>query len=138
MNLLLFMRKYATIKRPISKLDKITLIIKEEIPMMTMRKILAVALCVLAMLSVMAIVANAAVDPSRPPDAETTTPGTTTPQKPLSDQIMEWWESTKVWLEPLYRFSFQGFSKALVAAFQGLLALVGLNFWQGGLFGFLA
>jgi len=98
-----------------------------------MRKILAIVLCVLAMLSVMAIAAGAA-----PGDAPVPyDPEPTEPSKPLGDQIMEWWESIRVWLEPLYKFSFQGLSKALVVAVQGFFALVGLNFWQGGLFGFL-
>jgi len=100
-----------------------------------MRKILAVVLCMFVMLSAMAVVASASTPPAPDP------PGTTdpeTPNKPLGDLIMEWWEATKVWFEPLYRFSFQGLSKALVAGFQGLLALVGLNFWSGGLFGFLS
>ncbi|MCL2300379.1 MAG: hypothetical protein FWC27_09585, partial [Firmicutes bacterium] len=62
---------------------------------------------------------------------------TTAPEKSLGEQILEWWESVKVWLEPLYQFSFQGLSQALVVAVQGFFALIGLNFWQGGIFGFL-
>ena len=102
--------------------------------MMTLRKILAIALCACALFAFMAVTANAAYPPpdSTPPTVDPETPG-----KPLGEQIMEWWESVKPWLEPLYQFSFQGFSKALVAGFQWLLSLVGLNFWQGGLFGFL-
>jgi len=102
---------------------------------MTMRKLLAIVLCVCAVLCAMSVAAAAAPPPPDPPGTGTTT--SDTPGKPLGDQIMEWWESIKPWLEPLYQFSFQGFSKMLVAAFQGLLALVGLNFWTGGLFGFL-
>ena len=100
---------------------------------MTMRKILAIVLCMFAMLSVMAVAAKA--EPPAPDPPGTSDPAT--PSKPLGDQIMEWWESIKVWLEPLYKFSFQGLSKALVVAVQGFFALIGLNFWQGGLFGFL-
>ena len=103
--------------------------------MMTMRKILAIVLCVCAVLCAMSVAASAAYPP---PDAAPPTVDSDTPGKPLGDQIMEWWESIKPWLEPLYMFSFQGLSKMLVAAFQGLLALVGLNFWTGGLFGFLS
>ena len=102
---------------------------------MTMRKILAVVLCVCAMLSVMAVVA--AADDPPPPEPEPTTTAPTTTKKPLADQINEFWEKIKVWLEPFYRFSFQGISQALVVAFQWLLSLLGLNFWEGGLFGFL-
>ena len=101
---------------------------------MTMRKLLAIALCACALFTFMAVTANA--EPPKPDDPSTVTPDPT-PGKPLGEQIMEWWESVKPWLEPLYQFSFQGLSKALVAGFQWLLSLVGLNFWQGGLFGFL-
>jgi len=104
-----------------------------------MRKILAIALCVCAVLSVMAVVAaanQAAVDQAEPvattyppPDSTTTTAGPTTTKKPLGDQINDFWESIKPWFEPLYKFSFQGLSQALVLAFQWLLRIVGIGTW---------
>jgi len=103
--------------------------------MMTLRKILAIALCACALFAFMAVTANAANPP--PDDPSTVTPDPV-PGKPLGEQIMEWWESVKPWLEPLYQFSFQGLSKALVVAVQGFIALFQLNFWTGGLFGFLS
>jgi len=103
---------------------------------MTLRKILAIVLCMFAMLSVMAVAAKA-VDHPKPDDPSTIKTDPDNPSKPLGDQIMEWWESTKVWLDPLFKFSFQGLSKALVVAVQGFIALFQLNFWEGGLFGFL-
>ena len=96
---------------------------------MTMRKILSVLLCVCAVLSVMAVVASALdLDPP-PPDTPTTAPAETTTKKPLGDQISDAWAKIKVWFEPLYRFSFQGLSQALVTAFQWLLRLVGIGTW---------
>ena len=91
--------------------------------MMTMRKILAVVLCVCAVLSVMAVVTKALPPP---PETETTTTATTTTKGP-GDQINDTWEKIKVWFEPLFKFSFQGFSQLLWRAFYGLLMLVGLN-----------
>ena len=96
---------------------------------MTMRKILAVLLCVCAVLSVMAVVASALDREPPPPDPPTTTPAETTTKKPLGDQINDIWEKIKVWFEPLYRFSFQGLSQALVTAFQWLLRIVGIGTW---------
>ena len=112
--------------------------------MMT-RKILAVLLCVCAVISVMAIVArsidipeaavtqNISADPTTPTTATTTTTG-----KPLAQQITDGWERIKPYFDMIYMFGFQGLSQLLVVGFQGLLAAFGLNFWQGGLFGFLA
>ena len=90
---------------------------------MTMRKILAVLLCVCAALTVMAVAARASAEP---PTAPTTT---TTTQKPLGDRINDFWESIKPWFEPLYKFSFQGLSQALVTAFEWLLRVVGIGTW---------
>ena len=111
---------------------------------MTTRKILAVLLCVCAVFSVMAIVArsielppaavsqNISADPTVP-----TTPAPTTTAKTPAQQITDGWERFKPIFDTIYMFGFQGLSQLLVVGFQGLLAWAGLNFWQGGMFGFL-
>ena len=111
---------------------------------MTMRKVLAVLLCVCAMISVMALVARSIEVPEAAAaqniSAEPTTPTTTTPastEKSLADRITDGWESFKPFFDLMYKFGFQGLSQLLVVGFQGLLAWAGLNFWQGGLFGFI-
>jgi len=110
---------------------------------MTMRKILAVVLCVCAVLSVMGAVAYSAhaapapVQVNADPSSLPTNPPVTTTAKPLGDQIAEGWEKFKPYFDLIYQFVFQGFSKTLVAGFQWLIAMAGLNFWEGGLFGFL-
>ena len=112
---------------------------------MTLRKILAVLLCVCAMITVMVVVARsidvpeAAVtqdissDPTTKPT--TTAPATT---KSAGDQILDGWEKFKPYFDLIYKFGFQGLSQLLVVGFQWLLSAVGLNFWTGGLFGFLS
>jgi len=112
---------------------------------MAMRKILAVVLCVCAVLSVMAVVAHSInADPvsaqvgAQDISALPTTPAPTTTTKPLGDQIADGWEQFKPYFDMIYKFFFQGFSQTLVVGFQWLLSLVGLNFWEGGLFGILA
>ena len=111
---------------------------------MTTRRILAVLLCVCAMISVMAIVARSINLPeaavtqdisSDPTTKPTTTAPTTT--KSTGDQILDGWEKFKPYFDLIYMFGFQGLSQLLVVGFQWLLSAVGLNFWQGGLFGFL-
>jgi len=108
-----------------------------------MRKLLAVVLCVCAVLSVMGAVAysaHAAPAPVQVNADPSNLPGTTVPPttaKPLGDQINDTWERIKPYFDLIYQFVFQGFSKTLVAGFQWLLAMAGLNFWEGGLFGFL-
>jgi len=104
---------------------------------MTMRKILAVVLCMCAVLSVMAIVAFAGPAQKDPPAPEPATTEATT-KKPLAEQITETWEKIKPYFNLIYQYTFQALSKGLVAGFQWLLSLVGLNFWEGGLFGFLS
>ncbi len=107
---------------------------------MTLRKILAIVLCVCAVLSVMVLVAHAAQD-NQPaaqkatPTAitETTTSAATTTTKGSGERILETWEALKPYFEWIYQFSFQGLSQVLVKAFQWLLSSVGLNLWQGGL-----
>ena len=112
---------------------------------MTTRRILAVLLCVCAMISVMAIVARsinlpeAAISQDISSDPTTTTkPPSTTTDKSLAQQITDGWEKFKPYFDLIYKFSFQGLSQLLVVGFQWLLSAVGLNFWTGGLFGFLS
>lgn len=108
---------------------------------MTMRKLLAVVLCMLTVMSVVALAARAggASEGDAPlPSEQSTNPTTVPTTKPLGDRIAEGWEKIKPYFDWIYKFSFQGISQALVAAFQWLLSLVGLNFWQGGMFGFLS
>jgi len=113
---------------------------------MTMRKILSVLLCVCAMVSVMALVARSIDSPEAaarddistdPTTTTTTTTGPTTTTKSDAQKITDGWEKIKPYFELIYKFVFQGLSQLLVVGFQWLLSLVGLNFWQGGLFGFL-
>ncbi|MCL2494029.1 MAG: hypothetical protein FWE98_00045 [Oscillospiraceae bacterium] len=108
---------------------------------MTTRKVLAVLLCVCAVISVMAIVARSyelpqavvSFDISALPT--TTAPPTTT--KSNAQQILDGWEWFKPYFDAIYKFVFQGLSKFLVVAFDLLLAIVGLNLWDGGLFTWL-
>jgi len=115
---------------------------------MTTRKILAVLLCVCAMISVMALVARSidlpeaavtqdiSADPTTTAKPTTTAPASTT--KSLAQQITDGWESFKPYFDLIYKYTFQGLSQLLVVGFQWLLQAAGLNFWQGGLFGFLS
>jgi len=96
--------------------------------MSTMRRILAVVLCVCAVLSVMAVAASA---------ADTTPPEETTPPKSVGDSLLEGWENIKPFFTWIYENGLLAISKWLVVAFEWLLSLVGLNFWEGSLFGFL-
>jgi hypothetical protein len=112
---------------------------------MTTRRILAVLLCACAMISVMAVVARsinlpeAAVTQDISADPTTPTkPPATTAEKGLAQQITEGWEKFKPYFDMIYKFGFQGLSQLLVVGFQWLLSAVGLNFWQGGLFGILS
>ena len=108
---------------------------------MTTRKVLAVLLCVCAVISVMAIVARSyelppAVGTFNVSALPTTTaPPTTT--KSNAQQILDGWEWFKPYFDAIYKFVFQGLSKFLVVALEVLLAVVGLNLWEGGLFGWL-
>jgi len=110
---------------------------------MTTRKLLAVLLCMCAVFSVMAIVARSINVPEDvlPQDIiVVTTPATTTAPsttKSTAQQITDWWEGFRPYFELIYKFGFQGLSQLLVVGFQWLLSLVGLNFWPGGMFGFL-
>ncbi|MDR2686623.1 MAG: hypothetical protein LBB75_02635 [Oscillospiraceae bacterium] len=111
---------------------------------MTMRKILSVLLCVCAVISVMAVVARSIDLPqaavSQEISADPTTPTTAAPAsttKSLAQQITDGWEKFKPTFDLIYKFGFQGLSQLLTVGFQWLLSAVGLNFWQGGLFGFL-
>ena len=91
---------------------------------MTMRKILAVLLCVCALLSVMAVAAAAVEYP--------TVPGTTTPadpKKPLGDQINDAWQSFMSWFKPLYEGIFPAIGLGLAKAFEWLLRIVGIGTW---------
>ena len=72
-----------------------------------------------------------------PTTSTTTTTSAASTTKSLAQQITDGWESFKPYFDIIYKFGFQGLSQLLVVGFQGLLAWAGLNFWQGGLFGFL-
>jgi hypothetical protein len=98
-----------------------------------MRRILSVVLCVCALLSVMAVAASAAA----PPAPETSAPAETTAPKSGGDQIMDTWEKIKPFFTWIYQNGLLAISRGLVVAFEWLLSAVGLNFWQGGLFGAL-
>ena len=93
---------------------------------MTMRKILAVLLCVCALFSVMAV-AVAAADPPPPDPPTTTTP--TEPNKTVGDQINEAWQSFMSWFKPLYEGVFPAVGRGLALAFEWLLRLVGIGTW---------
>lgn len=104
---------------------------------MTLRKLLAVLLCICAMGSVMVVVANATqntqaqvlaqanndVRPSE--DEEDEEPEETT--KSVAEKITEGWEKIKPYFDWIYKIGFQGLSQALVVGFQWLLNLVGLS-----------
>ena len=100
---------------------------------MTMRKILAVLLCVCAVLSVMAVVASsieppeiAAVQGVSEEPTTTAAPTQATTEKSTADKITEGWEKVKPYFDLIYKFFFQGFSQVLVVGFQWLLSIAGL------------
>ena len=104
---------------------------------MKIRKILAVLLCVLTVLSVMTAVAYAANSRSGvialidPPTLESTTSAAPATTVDFWSQVGNWWNGFYPDFDKLWVSGFKAVSDFLVLAFRLLLKLVGIGTWAG-------
>ena len=110
---------------------------------MNLKKLLAVILCVAAVLSVMSAVAYASsqanavalsgddndfVTPTTKPPAPTTVPD----NRNTAEKIADWWADFYPKFDAIWTVGFKGISDVLVLGFRVLLSVVGLGNWGGG------
>ncbi|MDR0531577.1 MAG: hypothetical protein LBG83_05890 [Oscillospiraceae bacterium] len=97
---------------------------------MKLRKVLAVVLCVAAVIGVMAavaIVSHAAQAAAVPNDAPSALVTTATAPTTTKSSLSEWWNSFYPGFDQFYKGAFAGVQQFLLLLFNMLLKIVGLR-----------